>query len=128
MKINMNNPKLTEEESKNLQQMIANIEAGEMSQVEDLFSNCNNPYQFAKTHSNYVKDWEKTKKKLEDNLKNNILPPNTSLAFSEALIEESDKIINQKLRMVQMLFMAKFNESIFNYLGSDGKTKFLGIF
>lgn len=128
MKINMNNASLTEAESQNLTQMVSSIEEAEFAQVNDLFLNCQNPYQFAKTHSNYVKDWEKTKKEMETMLKNNVLPPNTTVSFCRALIDEMDKVYKKKLSMVQMLFMAKFNESIFNYLGSDGKTKFLGIF
>lgn len=119
---------LTKEEESTIKRVLHDMEDKEMLQVEDLFINCSNPYAFAKTHSNYVKDWEKTKKKLEDNLRRNVLPPNTSKAFSEALIKEYDKIITKKLQMVQMLFENKFNESIFNYLGPDGKTKFLGIF
>ena len=53
--------KLTSEEQERLKNWIAQIEAGEMSQVQDLIDNCNITYQFAKTHSVYVKDWEKTK-------------------------------------------------------------------
>ena len=125
----MNDTNLTEAESKNLQQMVSSMEAGEMAQVYELVSECNNPYSFAKTHSNYVKDWEKTRNKMKDNLRKKILPPDTSAAFCGALIEELDQVMAKKLAMVQTLFLSKFNESIFNYLGADGKTKKLfGIF
>jgi hypothetical protein len=124
----MNYNNLNESESQNLKQMIASIQEAEFAQVEDLSVNCNNPYQFAKTHSNYVKDWEKVKEEMETMLTNNILPPDTSAAFCRALLDEMDKVYQKKFSMTQMLFSSKFNESIFNYLGADGKTKFLGIF
>ncbi len=119
---------LTEEERQFLDNFALQTEEGEKKQVEELYTLCNNPYQFAKTHSNYVKDWEKTKKHLEDNLKRGILPPGASLNLSREIIRVSDEIMQRKLELVRMLFEGKFNESIYNYLGSDGKTKFLGIF
>ena len=89
---------------------------------------CNSPYQFARTHSAYVKDWEKTKNRMENNLRNGVLPPATSANLFKEMIRVSDEIMLRKLELVRMLFENKFNESIYNYLGSDGKTKFLGIF
>lgn len=124
----MENNNLTKEEINKLKKFTLEIEKGEMAQVDDLFKNCNSPFSFAKTHSNYVKDWEKTKRKMENKLQKNILPPNTSLEFNKALIEEIENIMSKKLQKTQMFFNIKFNESIFNYLGTDGKTKFLGIF
>jgi len=56
---------LTKEENKLLLNWIDNAEAGEMAQVQDLMLNCNITYQFAKTHSTYVKDWESTRTQYE---------------------------------------------------------------
>jgi len=120
---------LTQEEEKILKDFIINLENGEMAQVRDLMENCDVTYQFAKTHSNYVKDWEKTKQQMEGRLETGNLPPNTSANLWREMINESDKIMQKKFQMVQGAFSMKFDESIFNYLGPDGKTKkIFGIF
>lgn len=120
---------LTEEEQENLRNWIFQIEAGEMAQAQDLIDNCNISFQFAKTHSVYVKDWEKTKQKMEEDLKKGILPPGVSENLAKAMINASEEVIQKKLEKVQNAFQLKFGESIYNYLGPDGKTKKLfGIF
>lgn len=124
----MNN-ELTSEEQEQLRNWIAQMEAGEMAQVQDLIDNCNITFQFAKTHSVYIKDWEKMKQRMEDNLKNGVLPPGVSANLFRAIINASDEVMQKKLKNVQNAFQQKFGESIFNYIGSDGKTKKLfGIF
>ena len=121
--------KLTSEEQEQLKNWITQMETGEMSQVQDLIDNCNITYQFAKTHSVYVKDWEKTKQRMEENLKNGVLPPGVSANLHRAIIDVSEEVMQKKLKKVQNAFQRKFGESIFNYLGPDGKTKKLfGIF
>jgi len=123
------NNELSPEEKQHLNDWVAQIEAGEMEQVKDLISNCDSTFQFAKTHSVYIKDWEKTKQKMEENLRNGILPPGVSANLHRAIIDETEKIIQKKLEMVRSGFQKKFGESIYNYLGPDGKTKKLfGIF
>lgn len=120
---------LTSEEQRHLKNWIAQAEKGEMAQVRDLINNCNITFQFAKTHSVYLKDWEKTKQRMEENLKNGILPPDVSANLHRSIIDATDKIIQKKLEMVRNAFQRKFGESIYNYLGPDGKTKKLfGIF
>ncbi len=57
----MEKKNLTEEEREYLENYIAQVRIGEMAQVQELINNCNITYQFAKTHSIYIKDWEKTK-------------------------------------------------------------------
>lgn len=123
------NKNLTSEEEETLKNFIENIEHGEALQLQDLITNCNNASQFAKTHSVYVTDWEKQKQQSEDKLKNGVLPPDTSANLYRAIIDASDEIIQKKLKIVRNAFEAKFGESIYNYLGSDGKVKKLfGIF
>lgn len=120
---------LTKEEKQHLSNFILQIEEGEMAQAHDLIMNCNITYQFAKTHSNYIKDWEKTKEHMENNLRNGILPPGTSANLSHAIIDATDEIMQKKLEMVRTAFQMKFGEPIYNYLGKDGKTKsFFGLF
>ena len=120
---------LTEEEQENLRNWIFQIEAGEMAQAQDLIDNCNISFQFAKTHSVYVKDWEKTKQKMEEDLKKGILPPGVSENLAKAMINASEEVMQKKLEKVRSAFQLKFGESIYNYLGPDGKTKKLfGIF
>jgi len=119
----MNIDNLSSEEQKQLETWKKQAEKGEMKQVEDLFLHCNNRFQFAKTHSVYIKDWEKTKDRMETNLKNGILPPGVSANLHREIIGATDKIIQKKLAMVRVLFGDKFGESIYNYLGQDGKTK-----
>ncbi len=123
------NDNLSPEEKQNLQNWLIQMETAEATQVKDLIQNCNISFQFAKTHSNYVKDWEKMKNQMEHNLKNGVLPPGVSASSFRAVIDGSDEIMQKKLKMVQEAFQIKFGESIFNYLGKDGKTKKLfGIF
>ena len=125
----MDTKNLTSEEEQFLKNWIVQMEAGEMAQVQDLIDNCNITFQFAKTHSVYVKDWEKTKNRMEDNLSRGVLPPGVSANLHRAIIDASDDVMQKKLKKVQDAFQRKFGESIFNYLGSDGKTKKLfGIF
>lgn len=120
---------LSLEEKQHLKNWISQIEASETAQVMDLIDNCNITFQFAKTHSVYVKDWEKTKKQMENNLSNGVFPHGVSVNLFRAIIDASDEIMQRKLKMVRDAFQKKFNESIFDYIGSDGKTrKLFGIF
>ena len=119
----------TSEEQQHLKNLVSQMEMMEMAQVQDLINNCNITYQFAKTHSNYVKDWEKTKKQMEDRLEKGILPPGVSKKLLQAIIDASEDIMQRKLQKVRDAFQRKFGESIYNYLGHDGKTKKLfGLF
>ena len=125
----MDKNNLTMEERKYLEDWVAQMEAVEMAQVQDLIKNCNISFQFAKTHSVYLKDWEKTKKQMENSLKSGVLPPDVSANLFQAVIKASDEIIEKKLKKVRDAFQTKFGESIFYYIGLDGKTKKLfGIF
>jgi len=120
---------LTSEEQGQLKNWVAQMEAGEMAQVQDLIQNCNVTFQFAKTHSVYIKDWEKMKGQMEGNLENGVLPPGVSANLFRAIIDGSDGVMQRKLQKVRDAFELKFGESIYNYLGADGKTKKLfGIF
>ncbi|MDO8561352.1 MAG: hypothetical protein Q7S05_00810 [bacterium] len=119
---------LTKEERAHLDTLCQQLLAGELAQARDLIRNCNNKYQFAKTHSAYIKDWENTRSRMESDLAKGKLPPGVSAGMQKAAIAEMAKIIDAKLETVREAFQMKFRESIYNYLGSDGKTKFLGIF
>ncbi|HEY4498485.1 MAG TPA: hypothetical protein VJH94_00295 [Candidatus Paceibacterota bacterium] len=121
---------LTKEEQRQLENWTLQTEAGEMAQVHDLVENCNISFQFAKTHSVYLKDWEKTKERMENNLRRGVLPPGVSANLNRAIIDATDKIMQKKLANVRTAFQMKFGESIYNYLGKDGKTKglFSGLF
>jgi hypothetical protein len=120
---------LSPEEAEALQNWIDRIENGEALQLQDLIMNCNNAYQFAKTHSAYLIDWEKQKQQSEDKLSKGILPPDTSANLYRAIIDATDEIMQKKLKLVRDAFEKKFGESIYNYLGPDGNAKkFLGIF
>ncbi|MFA7170860.1 MAG: hypothetical protein WC180_02615 [Candidatus Paceibacterota bacterium] len=92
-------------------------------QIIDLDRNCNVSFQYAKTYSVYVRDWEKTKDRMVEQLETGALPPDTGAEFYKKMIEIGDKIIEDKLKKVQVNFENKFGESIFNYLGEDGKAK-----
>ena len=69
------------------------------------------------------------KEQMEDNLRNGVLPPEISANLFRALIDASEEVIQRKLEKVRDAFQKKFGESIYNYLGDDGKTrKVFGIF
>ena len=125
---NMSN-NLTKEEQEYLENWTSQVEDGEIAQVQNLINNCNTSFRFAKTHSILLKDWEKTKQKSEEKFKNGILPPGSSANLYRAIIDATDEIMQRKLQMIRDAFEKKFGESIYNYLGPDGKTKKLfGIF
>ena len=125
----MDKNNLTTEEQEQLKNWVTQMETGEMSQAQDLIDNCNITYQFAKTHSIYIKDWEKTKQRMENNFKNGVLPPGVSANLFRSIIDASEEVMHRKLGKVRGAFQKKFGESIYNYLGPDGKTKKLfGIF
>ena len=116
---------LTNEEEKFIKKFIADAYIREMDQVQDLLRNCSNKYQFAKTHSMYVKDWESTKLQIKNNYNRGIMFAGMSKEAFSTLIRQCDEIIDKKLTMVQSTFQSRFGESVFNYLGPDGKTKSL---
>ena len=119
----MNNQNLSPEEQKRLDASMVQIEAGEMAQVQDMIENCNITFSFAKTHSAFVKDWEKSKQKLENDLKNGNIPSYMNTNFFRASIDATDEIMQRKQKKVRDAFQDKFGESIYNYLGADGKTE-----
>ena len=120
---------LSTEEQEYLTNWMIRVQTKEMAQVQDMIENCNISFQFAKTHSTLLKDWEKTKKESEEKLKNGILPPGSSANLYRAIIDATNEIMRWKLQMIRDAFEKKFSESIYNYLGPDGKTKKLfGIF
>ena len=120
---------LSSEEKKMLDTLVSQIMEGELQQTQELIKNCNNKYQLAKTHSTLLKDWEKTKAKMENNLSIGKLPPGTSANFYKSLIDETQKMMDAKFETIREAFSLKFGESIYNYLGKDGKIKkFFGIF
>ncbi len=124
-----NNENLTSEEKEIFKNWMDKVEAGEVTQLQDLIENCNNAFQFAKTHSIYLVDWEKTKKQSVEKLNNGILPPDISANLYRTIIDATDEVIQKKLGIVRSAFEKKFGESIYNYLGPDGKTKvFFGLF
>ena len=122
----MNNQTLSPEEQEKLNAWMVQIEAGEMAQVQDMIENCNITFSFAKTHSAFVKDWEKSKQKLENDLKNGNAPSDMSTNFFRASIDATDEIMQRKQEKVRDAFQEKFGESIYNYIGADGKTENIG--
>lgn len=114
---------LTDEEKAQLGAFLLEAKEGEFAQVHDLLMNCNSRFQFASTHSKYVKDWETTKRRMEENLNKGALPPGISANFQRALIDGLDVLMEMKLEQTRTAFEMKFNESIYNYLGKDGKKK-----
>jgi len=119
----MDNQTLSPEEQEELNTWMVQMESEEMAQVQDMVENCNVTFSFAKTHSNFVKDWEKSKQKLENDLKNGNIPPNISTNFFRASIDATDEIMQRKQEKARDAFQEKFGESIYNYIGFDGKTE-----
>ena len=95
---------LTEQEKIALEGICKQMMDGELAQTKDLIQNCNNKYQFAKTHSIYLKDWEKMRAQMESNLATGKLPPNVSENLHKAVIAEAAKIIEAKLERFGRLF------------------------
>jgi hypothetical protein len=111
------------EEEQSLKEMKIQLLTNELQQIDELNKHCNVSFQYAKTYSSYVKDWENTKEQMLDQLNSGQLPPDTSPEFHKEVIKVIDIVIKSKLEYAQKSFELKFGESIFNYLGKDGKTK-----
>jgi len=120
---------LTEAQQQQLNAFLKALREGENKQVMDLFGAKPSALVIASTHDAYVRDWEKTKKHMESNLAKGIFPPDTNKEFYAELLRQTDLIMKEKLVRVQQMFEMLYGESLFNYLGTDGKRKrFLGIF
>jgi len=52
---------LSSDEKMLLADWVTTAELGELEQVNALVANCKNKFRFVKTHSVYLKDWEKQK-------------------------------------------------------------------
>jgi thermostable 8-oxoguanine DNA glycosylase len=119
----------TEEEWKIINSFRDKVGQVESEQLYDLMANCKNKYRFAKTHSVFIKDWEKTRQGMSEAVASGKVPLGTTPAIVEEMICIGDDMIKSKLFRMQMFFQLKWSESIFNYLGPDGKTKKLfGLF
>lgn len=105
------------------------MELQEIGQAGELIQQCNNKYQFAKTHSVYVKDWEKARLEMSKKIQSNDFSQTLSKEVVNEMFKITEELTQEKLAMIRFAFDKKFGESIFNYLGPDGKTKKLfGIF
>ncbi|HRH23031.1 MAG TPA: hypothetical protein PK295_00150 [Candidatus Magasanikbacteria bacterium] len=113
----------TEEEMEFLKNFAAQTLIGEMAQVDDLKQNCDVSFQYAKTHSVYIKDWEKVKAGMEENLRTGNVHSDFTPAVYKEMIHIADQIVEKKLKKVRNDFEEKFGEPIYNYLDKDGKTK-----
>lgn len=121
--------KLSHDEIAALERFLLQSQEVEKAQALELIEYCNNKYQFAKTYSVYIEDWEKTKGKMLEAIRTNKLPPGTSKEFMENMIEISEGVIKQKLDILRPAFQKKFGESIDSFLAPDGKRrKIFGLF
>lgn len=121
---------LTKDEREHLKVLATQMAVAENAQADELIEKCHNKYQYAKTYSVYVKDWENTHNSLEAQLHNGELPHGVSTTMHKTVIEIGEQIMEDKLDKLRREFHLKFHESIYNYLGTDGKTKgiFSGLF
>ncbi len=113
----------TKDEQEFLKDFAAQISVGELAQTEDLKQNCNISFQYAQTYSAYIKDYEKVKAQMVENLRTKNYHSDFTPAVYQEMINITDQIIENKLEKVRNDFQEKFGESIYNYLGKDGKAK-----
>ena len=113
----------TKDEQDFLKDYAAQTLIGEMAQAEDLKQNCNVSFQYAQTHSTYIKDWEKTKAQMEENLRTGNIHSDFTPEVWKEMINIADQVVEKKLQKVRNDFQEKFGESIYNYLNNDGKAK-----
>jgi hypothetical protein len=92
----MDTKNLTSKEQRYLKNWVVQMEAGEIAQAQDLIDNCNITFQFAKTHSVYIKDRGKTKQQMEDNLSRSIFPHGVSADLFRTIIDASDEGVKKK--------------------------------
>lgn len=115
---------LSTEESEIVEGILDRLVQDQTQQVQSLFDFCNTSFQYAKTHSSLLKDWEKAREQMHASNSSFL-----SLKGHQSLISGCDDIMSAKLKAVRETFEEKFGESIFNFLGPDGKTKKLfGLF
>lgn len=120
---------LTAKESNKLEELREHFWNTEMDQLTELFLNCKNKYQLAKTHSNYIKDFEKIKEESTVLIESGNTPDDLSVNFYKAYLEMYENIINEKCEKLRNRFYTLFGEDIYNYLDKSGKSKkIFGIF
>lgn len=95
---------LTKEDKQLLENFKKQSAEMEETQIAELDYGCNVSFQYAKTYSSYIKDWEKTKKGMLEQLETGDLSPNTSQEFHKKIIEIGDEIMENKLEKVRQNF------------------------
>ncbi|MFA6273634.1 MAG: hypothetical protein WC662_00555 [Candidatus Paceibacterota bacterium] len=101
------------------------LQKAQKAQLEGLLA-CNNPYTFSKIYCNCIKAFRKMEKEIDDNLKNNNIPPGLSFSLYNKMKVALNSIIKINLNEAQIIHEQKFRESFYLYITEDDKLK--GVF
>lgn len=112
------NDKFSKEEIRFLNKFHEELSLGETQQLNDLEWNCNNRFQFAKTHSVLLKDWKNQRLKILEQIKGNEYNASLRPEVVHEMVRIGDRVMKKKMRRIRDAFERKFGESIFNYLGA----------
>lgn len=113
---------LTPDERRTLDAFVHERREGEMAYARKLFEETRSRLRIAQAYGDCVSEWEQTKALMLASLDNMTLPPDTSAALYRAMIEESERITEDKLQFIQIMFEMKFGASIFKYRRPDAKS------
>ena len=101
----------TEKEKQFIEEFRQTTLDSELNQALELDEHCNNAFQYAKTYSNYVKDWEQVQSKLDTMFRQGMVHESMSSELAQRLKEVYQEVIDEKLNWLRTRFEIKFNES-----------------
>lgn len=120
---------LTPDERRTLDAFVRERREGEMAYARKLFEETRSRLRIAQAYGDSVSEWEQTKALMLASLDSMTLPPDTSAALYRAMIEESERVVEDKLQFIQIMFEVTFGVSIFKYLRPGAmSSRWFGLF
>lgn len=110
---------LTPAEQQALNTFVRVMRQEEMAKVAALFKGTRSRRRIADGYQEFLSHWKEAREHMLSTLKDGALPQNTSAALFRAMIEQGEKIIDDKLQLAQVMFEVEFAAPIFRYLTSD---------
>lgn len=110
---------LTPAEQQALDTFVRVMRREEVAKVAALFKGTRSRRRIADGYREFMSHWQEARGHMLTKLNDGALPPNTSAALFRAMIEQGDKIVDDKLQLAQVMFEVEFGASIFRYLTTD---------
>jgi len=122
---NQNPLSLTKNEELILFSFKMHLQKAQKAQINGLLS-CNNPYTFSKIYCDCIQEFRKMEVEINNNLKNDNIPPGLSANLYNGMKASLVSIIKINSNEAQIIHEQKFKESFYTYITEDDKLK--GVF